>query len=92
MERVIAYVYGGSGTVGSAKCAEGDTCVRSGPDGNGVALAAGTQGGMQVLLLVGQPLREPIARYGPFVMNENRKGFRGLTETDVYTCVTALSQ
>jgi redox-sensitive bicupin YhaK (pirin superfamily) len=37
-------------------------------DGDSVSLAAGTDGA-GALLLAGKPLREPIAQYGPFVMN-----------------------
>lgn len=36
--------------------------------GNTIDLLAGPQGG-RLLLIAGQPLREPVARYGPFVMN-----------------------
>jgi redox-sensitive bicupin YhaK (pirin superfamily) len=44
-------------------------------EGDGLLLrAAGTQpqagaGGWEILILGGLPLREPVARYGPFVMN-----------------------
>jgi redox-sensitive bicupin YhaK (pirin superfamily) len=38
------------------------------PSSDGVALSAGPQGA-QVLLVAGKPLNEPIAQYGPFVMN-----------------------
>jgi hypothetical protein len=31
-------------------------------------LAAGS-GGVRALLIAGRPLREPVAQYGPFVMN-----------------------
>jgi redox-sensitive bicupin YhaK (pirin superfamily) len=35
--------------------------------GDGVVLQG--QAGTRALLIAGQPLREPIAQYGPFVMN-----------------------
>jgi redox-sensitive bicupin YhaK (pirin superfamily) len=37
-------------------------------DGDEVVLTAGPQGA-RLILLAGRPLREPIAQYGPFVMN-----------------------
>lgn len=37
-------------------------------EGSGLRIAAGDQG-VRVLLLAGKPLNEPIAQYGPFVMN-----------------------
>jgi redox-sensitive bicupin YhaK (pirin superfamily) len=37
-------------------------------DGDAVRLAGGPGGG-RALLLAGVPLHEPVARYGPFVMN-----------------------
>ncbi|MFY7854908.1 MAG: pirin family protein [Rubrivivax sp.] len=38
------------------------------PEADGVTVMAGADGA-RVLLIAGQPLREPIAQYGPFVMN-----------------------
>jgi len=65
----LAYVLAGSGTVGAEK-----RPVRMGQlavFGAGDALTfAGAPGGeMDVLLMGGQPIREPVAAYGPFVMN-----------------------
>jgi redox-sensitive bicupin YhaK (pirin superfamily) len=36
-------------------------------EGDGLRLRASAQA--QAILIAGQPLREPIAQYGPFVMN-----------------------
>ncbi|AZP12581.1 pirin family protein [Undibacterium parvum] len=41
--------------------------LRNTPDSDGVKLRA--SGASRVLLIAGQPLREPIVQYGPFVMN-----------------------
>jgi redox-sensitive bicupin YhaK (pirin superfamily) len=40
-------------------------------EGNAVQLEADARA--QALLLSGVPLREPVARYGPFVMNTERE-------------------
>ncbi len=42
-------------------------------DGDSVHLAAGEDEPFDVLVLAGLPLREPIARYGPFVMNTRQQ-------------------
>ncbi|EXJ14409.1 pirin family protein [Imhoffiella purpurea] len=43
-----------------------------GTEGDGVALSAGPDGA-RLLLLAARPLNEPIAHYGPFVMNSRRE-------------------
>ena len=39
------------------------------PGSDGVVLAASDQAPTRALLIAGRPLKEPIAQYGPFVMN-----------------------
>jgi len=65
----LAYVLAGGGTVGAEK-----RPVRMGQlavfgAGDAITFAAGPKQDMDVLLLGGQPIREPVAAYGPFVMN-----------------------
>ena len=66
----FAYVYEGRAAVGPASGARdvgaGQLAVLS--DGDALRVAAGSAGA-RVLLLAARPLGEPIARYGPFVMN-----------------------
>jgi hypothetical protein len=42
------------------------------PQPDGVALQAGPEGA-RAILIAGRPLREPIAQYGPFVMNTQQE-------------------
>ena len=39
---------------------------------DGVVLLAGAEGA-QAILIAGRPLKEPIAQYGPFVMNTQQE-------------------
>ncbi len=81
--RAFAYVIGGSISFGSTT---GDYLSNRSlalfGDGDGVSARAG-EGGGRFLLVSGTPLKEPIAWYGPIVMNteeELRKAYRELED------------
>ncbi|MBI1894836.1 MAG: pirin family protein [Candidatus Rokubacteria bacterium] len=68
----FAYVVGGRGTFGlDGREAREHQMVIFADDGDAVSLAAprDATGSLDLLLIGGVPLREPVARYGPFVMN-----------------------
>jgi redox-sensitive bicupin YhaK (pirin superfamily) len=62
----FAFVIGGEASFGGRAARENDAVI-FGRDGDEVAMA--TEGGAELLLIAGLPLDEPVARYGPFVMN-----------------------
>ena len=67
----FAYVYDGDALVGATDSAQrvqhGQLAVLG--DGASVLVAAPADAPMRLILVAGQPLREPVAKYGPFVMN-----------------------
>jgi redox-sensitive bicupin YhaK (pirin superfamily) len=68
----FAYVYGGvAAEIGGAPVAsEHMAILRNEPEADGVRFTAPAGGrAVQVLFVAGAPLNEPIAQYGPFVMN-----------------------
>jgi redox-sensitive bicupin YhaK (pirin superfamily) len=67
----IVYVFGGQAEIGADRSAisDGELGILGGGDGVRLAVPATAPGAARLLLLAGQPLREPVARYGPFVMN-----------------------
>ena len=66
MYNAFAFVIGGEVTIADRQARENDAVI-FGRDGDGVAIA--TESGAELLLIGGVPLNEPVARYGPFVMN-----------------------
>jgi len=68
----FAYVAGGAGQFGAkAQTARARQMVRFANDGDAVMFAVPEEASepLSVLLIAGIPLREPVVRYGPFVMN-----------------------
>ena len=65
----FVYVHSGSVVVEGREAPARRMAVLTNPAGSdGVRLSASSQGA-RLLLIAGQPLKEPIAQYGPFVMN-----------------------
>jgi redox-sensitive bicupin YhaK (pirin superfamily) len=66
----FAYVFEGSAKLGAGDAAQmverGQLAVLS--LGDSVTVEGGAKGG-RLILVAGRPLREPVAKYGPFVMN-----------------------
>ena len=74
----FVYVIGGQGLFGSdnqIQLAHGGYIITFDKDGEEVEIRAATdtRSALDVLLIAGKPLNEPIARYGPFVMNKREE-------------------
>lgn len=76
----FVYVYRGEATVGGTAVRRQRMAILANTAGSdGVALEAGAEG-TRALLIAGRPLGEPIAQYGPFVMNTNQEIFQAVED------------
>jgi quercetin 2,3-dioxygenase len=76
----FVYVYEGSLDIGGRALTRGELAVLSHGD---TVLATAGAAGARFILVAGRPLKEPVARYGPFVMNrpeEIQQAMRDFTE------------
>jgi len=69
---VFAYVYAGDAKIGAAgtSIARGELALTS--PGTKLPVVAGAEGA-RLIVVGGRPLKEPVARYGPFVMNTEQE-------------------
>jgi redox-sensitive bicupin YhaK (pirin superfamily) len=67
----LIYVFKGTARIGSERreVREGQAALLASGDSVEIAVDADASGNADLLLLSGKPLNEPVARYGPFVMN-----------------------
>jgi redox-sensitive bicupin YhaK (pirin superfamily) len=78
-QTAFVYVFGGALQIGTQArvAADGDMALLS--NGDELKLRA-TKDATHALVIAGQPLREPVARYGPFVMNTREEIYEALTD------------
>lgn len=63
----FVYMLGGSGMC-SGQAIRAHEAIVMEQDGDGVQLDAGESEGLEVIIISGEPLEEPVVQYGPFVM------------------------
>ncbi len=66
---LLLYVYQGSASIGERVVSSHHMAVLS----QGETLEIGTENGARLLLLAAEPIGEPVASYGPFVMNTHEE-------------------
>jgi redox-sensitive bicupin YhaK (pirin superfamily) len=74
----FVYVYRGAVTIEGSDVPGQRMAILDTHGGDGVRLAASEPS--RVLLIAGRPLNEPIAQYGPFVMNSNEQIFEAVQD------------
>ncbi len=75
----FVYAYEGEARVGEARAALAQRAAAILSQGDTVRLEAGGEGA-RVLVLAGRPIGEPVAQYGPFVMNTREEIERAIAD------------
>jgi redox-sensitive bicupin YhaK (pirin superfamily) len=76
----LVYVYRGELAIGGTPVRRQRMAILANtPGSDGVVLQAGAEPA-RVILVAGQPLNEPIAQYGPFVMNSNDEIYKAVED------------
>jgi len=78
VHNAFLYVYRGSLDVGGQAVPTQRMAILAN-QGDGVRIVASDQGA-RALLIAGRPLKEPIAQYGPFVMNTQQEIFQAVED------------
>jgi quercetin 2,3-dioxygenase len=81
---VFAYLFTGAAEVGGRDLRRGQLAVL-GQEGDSVVLRHREDEPSEILLVGGEPLREPVARYGPFVMNYHAEIRQAIAELNAGT-------
>jgi redox-sensitive bicupin YhaK (pirin superfamily) len=77
----FVYVYRGAVSIdGSAVSSQRMAILANAADADGVVLQAAGGAPARALLIAGAPLKEPIAQYGPFVMNTQDEIFQAVQD------------